>query len=142
MLKRLAVAVTFFVLCAGFGCSKSPSKVFSEMEESAREGDVDKFGSYFTEDSRPFASALLALYKMQGGAEGSALDLLVKSEVVSEEIDNDRELATIKAKTAGQRMFTVVFKKEGGKWKVDLRETEKANGFVESSDQTAAAGHE
>jgi|GEM_PF-582093 len=128
-----------FVVCA---CSKSPSKVFLEMEESARKGEVDRFGSYFTEDSRPFASALLALYKMHGGSQGSALDLLVKSEVLSEEVDNDRELATVKAKTAGQRIFTVVFKKEGGKWKVDLRETEKANAFVESSEQTAPAGQE
>lgn len=118
------------LLVALLGCSRSPKEVFLKMEEAARKGNVKEFGSYFTEESRPFAEALLALYKSQSPAEGpvpDALSLLSASTVVSEEVQD--HVAYVDVRTSPDSPVRIlVFTKEEGRWKLDLRATEKKNG--------------
>jgi len=119
------------LLLAAAACSKSPTRVFEAMEEAARNGDAAEFASHFTSDSRPFAEALLVLYAAQSPAEGPlppALTLLTRSQVVSEEIHGERADLTVQpGSDPNAPLRVLVFKREDGKWKLDIRETEAKN---------------
>ncbi len=101
------------------------------MEEAAREGNAAEFASYFLKDSRPFAEALIALYATEGPAEGPAptsLALLSRGTVESEVIEGDVAYLSVRAATEeGAQAYTLVFKKEEGDWRLDLKATEAKN---------------
>ncbi len=132
--RRSAAARTacLVALTAVLGCAKSPTRVFEAMEEAAREGQAAEFASHFTEESRPFAEALISLYATSAPAEGPvppALALLSRSTVESEEVvGDDRALLTVRAPAdqGGQR-HVLVFRKQGGAWRLDVAETERQN---------------
>lgn len=102
------------------------------MEKAAREGNASEFASHFTEESRPFAEALLSLYATQGTAEGgntpSPLALLAHSSVESEQIEGEKAYLTVRAPTEqGGQIHVLVFKKTDGAWKLDIALTEEKN---------------
>ena len=108
------------------GCGDRPSDVFDRLQEAAKRGKVEEFGSYFTEESRPFAEALLLLYKTQHNPEigiPQPLEVLALAKVKSEKVQNQRGVVTVEA--AG-RTYRLVFRKEGD-WKLDLKLTEREN---------------
>lgn len=125
--------VVFFVplTIAAIACGKSPTRVYEAMEEAAREGNAAEFASHFTQESRPFAEALISLYATETTAEGptpTPLALLSRSTVEAEEIEGDRAFLRIRAPSEqGSGSYTLVFKREEGAWKLDLRETERTN---------------
>lgn len=131
---RVRVAQVVFVLFC-LGCSKSPAQVYEAIEEAARQGRAEEFASYFTEESRPVALALLSLYASAAPAEGpepAPLSLLSRSTVESESIEGDRAYLTVKAPgEQGGQTYVIVFKKEGRAWKLDVVETEKKNATIE-----------
>lgn len=116
---------------ACIACAKSPTRVYEAMEEAAREGNAKEFASHFTEESRPFAEALISLYATEAPAEGpapSSLALLARSTVESERIEGERAYLSVRAPTEqGGRVHALVFKKQDGAWKLDIAETEKHN---------------
>lgn len=132
--RRPAAArtVCLVTLTAVLGCAKSPTRVFEAMEEAAREGKAAEFASHFTEESRPFAEALISLFATSAPAEGPAppaLALLSRSTIESEEIvGDDRALLTVRAPSdQGGRQHVLVFLKREGAWKLDVVQTERQN---------------
>lgn len=131
MRREAALALAAMLALAGAACGKSPSRVLGAMEEAAREGNAAEFASHFTEESRPFAEALISLYATEGAAEGpapSALALLSRATVESEEIEGQRAYLTVRAPSEqGGQWHTLVFTKQDGAWKLDVAETERRN---------------
>lgn len=129
--RGTAIALAATLALAGVGCAKSPSRVYEAMEEAAREGNAAEFASHFTEESRPFAEALISLYATEGAAEGpvpSSLALLARSTVESERIESDRAFVSIRAPAEqGGQLHTLVFRKQEGAWKLDIADTEREN---------------
>ena len=108
------------------GCGDKPSDVFERLQQAAKKGNVEEFGSYFTEESRPFAEALLLLYKTQHNPETGIpepLKVLALAKVKGEEVQNQRGILTVEA---SGRTYKLVFRKEG-EWKLDLKLTEREN---------------
>ena len=102
------------------------------MQEAAREGDTERFASYFTEDSQPFAKALMAVYRTQavaGGDASKALQVLADSTVVEERVENQRALLTVTTGKDVESRSVLVFRKDDkdGQWKLDIEETEHRN---------------
>jgi len=117
-------------------CGKSPTKVFDALQEAARKGDAETFGSHFSADSKPFAQALLALYASQYPANGPAprpLEQLTLADVQSETIEGDKAKVVVAAK--GGKPVTLVFVKEGGAWKLDVRLTDRNARDLPSDDE-------
>ena len=121
----------FLALALLAACGRSPTDVLHAIDDAARAGDDARFASFFTEDSAPFARALLSVYRTQapGGAQPSKpLDVLTASIVVSERVDGARAFLTVKTGEATTTTSTLVFVKDGnGDWKLDIHQTEKAN---------------
>ena len=119
------------VLALLVGCGRSPTEVLHGIEDAARAGDDARFASFFTEDSAPFARALLSVYRTQapgGGALSKPLDILTASVVVSERVDGARAFLTVRTGEATTATSSLVFVKDGnGDWKMDIHQTEKAN---------------
>lgn len=109
-------------------CAASPRGALEKMQDAARAGKVDEFASYFSEESRPFALALMSLYATQGslGVQPSKpLDLLTKCEVVDEKIvSGDQAEVTVKT---GERTSILVFVLEKTGWKLDVHLTDRKN---------------
>ena len=112
-------------------CGKSPTAVFEKIEEAAKAGDADRFASFFTEESAPFARALLSVYRTQspraveGGTGSKPLDVLSISTVVKERVEDKLAYVTVKT---GQSVNDLVFVADAkGEWKLDVQRTEKLN---------------
>ncbi len=129
--KGCGTAIGWAAALALVACGKSPTRVYEAMEEAAREGKAAEFASYFTEESRPFAEALISLYATEGAAEGPAptsLVLLSRSTVESESIEGEQAFLTVRAPSEqGGRLHTLVFRKQDGDWKLDIAATERKN---------------
>ncbi len=124
LLARFAAAV--LVVTALSACAKAPSKVFLDLQDAARKGDAEAFAANFSEDSQPFARALLALYDSQYPAGGPAprpLDQLTLMEVQKETIDGDK--AELEVKAQGGAPVVLVFVKEKGHWRLDVDRTDR-----------------
>lgn len=109
-------------------CAPSPSEVFEGLEKTAREGKAAAFAAHFTEESRPFAEALMSLYVTHSSARGPLsrpLEVLARSEVVGERIEGRR--AFLEVRTPDGAGHTLIFELEEGDWKLDIGETEKRN---------------
>lgn len=122
----LRVSVAFCLVATVVACAKPPSKVFLSLQDAARKGEAETFASHFTSDSQPFARALLALYASQYPAGGPAprpLEQLTLSDVQSETIEGDKAEVVVAAK--GGQPATLVFVKEKGAWKLDVRLTDR-----------------
>ena len=123
-----ATLAAVMALCAAAGCHASPSTVFEKMEEAARGGKSKEFASYFTEDSRPFAEALLSLHRSQAPAVGSLsrpLELLTRATVKDEKVED--AVAKLTVKTATGEGTLVFVKDDHGDWKLDVQQTERQN---------------
>ncbi len=123
---RLFITALLFV---GLGCAASPSDVFEKIETAAKEGKVEEFASHFSEDSKPFAAALLSLYVSNATATGPLslpLDLLTRSTVDEERIEGQRAFVAVKSPSSGRRNI-VFIQDEKGAWKLDIMQTEKLN---------------
>ena len=111
------------------GCASSPSAVFEKIEAAAKAGKAEEFASYFSEDSRPFAAALLSLYVSNASATGPVskpLDLLTRSTVEEERIEGQRAFVMVKTPTGTKRNI-VFIQDEKNAWKLDVAQTEKLN---------------
>jgi len=111
------------------GCASSPSSVFEKIETAAKAGKAEEFASYFSEDSRPFAAALMSLYVSNASATGPVskpLDLLTRSTVEEERIEGQRAFVMVKTST-GTKHNIVFIQNEKGAWKLDIAQTEKLN---------------
>lgn len=118
----LAVALSFLWT----SCKDSPSDVFEKLQDAAKKGHVEEFGSYFTDESRPFAEALLYLYKAQSNPDlglPEPLKVLALARVDSERIEGQKGVVVVES---GGRKYSLVFKKDG-KWRLDLKLTELEN---------------
>jgi len=118
------------MLCLGVlaACSPSPSRVFSKMQQAARQGDRKAFASHFSETSRPFAEALLALYAAEYPKDGNRPDPLrqiTRGEVVGESVEGDRAEVRVRMEGAPERVL--VFVREGRAWKLDVDATDREN---------------
>lgn len=118
------------MLCLGVlaACSPSPSKVFGRMQQAAREGDRKAFASHFSEKSRPFAEALLALYAAEYPKDGNRPDPLrqiTRGQVVGESVEGDRAEVRVQMEGAPERVL--VFVREGRAWKLDVDATDREN---------------
>ena len=124
---RIGVCALFVCLAVGLSaCGRSPSSEFLRLQEAARAGDAETFASGFVADSQPFARALLALYSSQYPAGSPAprpLDQLTVAEVRSESIEGDKA-EVIVAVPAGAPAI-LVFIRESGSWKLDVRLTDR-----------------
>jgi hypothetical protein len=124
----VAAALAALALCAG--CAGSPTAVLKQIEEAARAGDDAAFASHFTDESAPFARALLSVYRTQapaGAPPSRPLAILATSTVEGERVEGDRAFLTVKTGEAAPTASTLVFVRESGKWKLDVMQTEKAN---------------
>lgn len=123
-MKRLLACLLPLVLLAA--CGKTPRSAFERLEKAAREGDAKAFAAGFTEESEPFARALLAVYRTQAAAGGPAtkpLEMLASATVVDETFESDR-IAYLTVKT-GEAKSILVFVRDGkGDWKLDIQLTE------------------
>lgn len=109
-------------------CAPSPTEVFEGLERTAREGKAAAFAAHFTEESRPFAEALMSLYVTHSTARGPLsrpLEVLARSEVISERIEGRR--AFLEVRTPDGAAHSLIFEQEEGDWKLDIGETEKRN---------------
>ncbi|MBP7125916.1 hypothetical protein KBD49_06085 [Myxococcota bacterium] len=118
------------VICVGVlgACSPSPSRVFQKMQQAARDGDRKAFVSHFSEKSRPFAEALLALYAAEYPKDGNRPDPLSQitlGEVRGQTVDGER--AEVQVSVAGSSPRVLVFVREGRAWKLDVEETDRRN---------------
>lgn len=123
--RRILVGI---VAVALWGCASSPTEVFEALEEAAREGNAAEFGSHFTEESRPFAEALMSLYSTHSPAQGPLsrpLEILARSDVRSETIDGRR--AELVVESGNGASSKLVFEQEDDGWKLDILQTEKRN---------------
>jgi hypothetical protein len=127
MTRSFRIPVLLAVLCLA-ACSASPRGALEKMQEAARAGKAQDFASHFSEESRPFALALMSLYATQGslGSQPSKpLDLLTRCEVVDETIVSpERADVTVKS---GERTSVLVFVLEGSEWKLDVHQTDRRN---------------
>ncbi len=125
------IGLAAVVALAGAACTKSPAGVYEAMEEAAREGHAAEFASHFTEESRPFAEALISLYATEAPAEGpapSSLALLARGTVESERIEGERAFVSVRTSSeGGGPSYTLVFRKQEGAWKLDIADTEREN---------------
>lgn len=122
----LRVAAILVVAASLSACGKSPTKVFDALQEAARKGDAEAFATGFSAESQPFARALLALYDSQypaGSPSPRPLEQLTLSEAQSETIEGDKAKVVVAAK--GGTPVTLIFVREGGAWKLDVRLTDK-----------------
>lgn len=118
------------VLMGALACGRSPTATLEAMQEAAREGDAEKFASFFTEDSAPFARALLAVYRTQsvaGGEPSRPLKLLAESVVVDEKVEGDRAILSVRTGRDSERPSLLVFREVDGAWKLDIEQTERRN---------------
>jgi len=125
---RFSRAASLAAICVLTGCSPSPTEVFEELEESVREGLAKEFASHFTEESRPFAEALMSLYKTRASAREpltGPLAMLAASDVLGERIEGKRAFLEVEEPNGARH--TIVFELEQGDWKLDIQETEKNN---------------
>lgn len=118
------------LLCLGIlgACAPSPSKVFRQMQQAARDGDRQGFVAHFSERSRPFAEALLALYAAEYPKDGNRPDPLRQitlGEVRGETVDGDR--AEVQVSVAGAEPRVLIFVREGRAWRLDVEETDRRN---------------
>jgi len=120
-------AVAILVLAGSLAaCGRSPTRAFDALQEAARKGDTEAFALGFSAESQPFARALLALYASQypaGGPSPRPLDQLTLSDAQSETIEGDKAKVVVAAK--GGKPVTLIFVKESGAWKLDVRLTDK-----------------
>lgn len=126
-MRKAWITCIFFLT---IGCSKSPSDVLALIEEAARAGDAEAFASHFTEDSAPFARALLSVYRTQapaGAPPSKPLSILTTSIVVDERIEGDIAYLKVKTGQAATNTDILVFVRENGEWKLDVMKTEKEN---------------
>lgn len=109
-------------------CSPSPTKVFEKMEKAAIEGKIEEFRSYFTEDSAPFAEALLRLHKNSLDKSESTI-IFTRSKVLNEIKEDKRTILEVETNPQGEdpKKYKVAFVKQNGKWRIDLLETDKIN---------------
>lgn len=114
----------------GAGCAAAPSDVLEALESAASEGNAERFAQQFTKESRPFAEALLSLYQtrypLDSRKEFSPLRMLGRSEVLDEEVRGDSVVLRVKLESSGEKA-NLVFKKEDGAWRLDLRATDQEN---------------
>lgn len=109
-------------------CSPSPSKVFLKMQQAARDGDRKAFVSYFSEKSRPFAEALLALYDAEYPKDGNRPDPLRQVTLAEVRGETVRDVdAEVQVSVAGSPIWVLVFVREGRNWKLDVGETDRRN---------------
>jgi hypothetical protein len=126
-INRLCIAGAAILVLSAAACSESPEDVLRGIEQAAQEQDMEAFASRFTEDSQPYARALLGLYRSQAplGTSGTRpLELLAKSRVLEERTDGDR--AELVVESSGRRQ-TLIFARESGTWRFDVEQTDRAN---------------
>jgi hypothetical protein len=98
------------------------------MQQAAREGDHKAFASHFSEKSRPFAEALLALYAAEYPKDGNRPDPLRQitlGEVLNEKVGDEEAEVQVSVQGAAPRVL--VFVREGRAWKLDVDQTDRRN---------------
>ena len=88
-MRRYALVVGFLAAVVGsVGCGDSPADVLATLESAAAEGNAERFAAQFTQDSKPFAEALLSLYQtrypLDSRQEFTPLRMLGRSDVLDE----------------------------------------------------------
>ena len=124
--RRVITAGALLVLLSS--CALTPSGALEQMEKAAREGKAEAFASHFTEESRPFAQALMSLYTSSTPASGPAttpLKYLTDVTVVDTTLQGQSAILKVKPKDGAEaRLYFLL---EGGEWKLDIRQTENLN---------------
>ena len=113
----LVLAVVLFSLWGyeRFIKSSSPSEVYQQAIESARNGDEEEFISCFTQESQVRIHGLLATARNQAQIEISPYKHLSPFKIATEEIEGDR--ATLTLQNERDKVF---LRKEDGDWKIDF----------------------
>lgn len=130
-MRRCALLVGMLLLGAqAAGCADSPADVLAALESAAAEGNAQDFAARFTNDSRPFAEALLSLYQtrypLDSRRQFTPLRMLGQSEVL-DEVDRGGTVALrVKLKSTGEQAV-MVFRNEDGAWRLDLLATDREN---------------
>lgn len=128
VLKNKVLVIFGFILILGVvsGCAKSPTKVYQAMQKAAMKGDYETFADYFTKQSKPFVKALIALQKTDFSAEQQAslpLRILTQCTVLQEQkLQKGQVFLTLDC--GGSKTRMLAFRKENGKWRVDIKLTE------------------
>lgn len=121
------------VLLAAFwlvGCADSPAKVLERLESAAVDGDAARFAAQFTQESRPFAEALLSLYQsryaLDARREFTPLRMLGRSDVIDQADRGGTVALRVKLRNTGEQAV-LVFRREDGAWRLDLMATDREN---------------
>ena len=132
--RRLIVAMLLLAATLSLGaCGKSPTGTYYDMIAAAKLGDRETFLTAFTEDSRHLIEALLELSDIYGLKRRDPYELLVHTEVVSEEpgepekkpgMKEAREV-TILTVQVGHRRRKIKMVQVDGEWKIDAFDLEK-----------------
>ncbi len=114
-------------------CGKTATDTYYEMVTAAKMGDREAFLSAFTENSQHLIQALLDLSDIYGLKRNDPYQLLVHTEVVSEEpgepekipgAEEPREVAIVTVKVRHRRRKVKMVKVDGD-WKIDAFDLEK-----------------
>ena len=130
-MRRYALVAGFLAAVVGsVGCGDSPADVLATLESAAAEGNAERFAAQFTQDSRPFAEALLSLYQtrypLDSRKEFTPLRMLGRSDVL-DEVDRGGTVALrVKLRSSGEQAV-LVFRREDGAWRLDLLATDREN---------------
>jgi hypothetical protein len=124
-IKSAVGIITVIFAFAFAGCSDSPGEVLVALEKAARAGDAVAFGSYFTAESRPFAETLLRVQKEARAGEAAPVEKFSTSNVISESVKGGYAVVTAGYQDGSRA--EIIFRREGGKWKLDAAATDSGS---------------